>query len=150
MVTKQIVDEFIKQKKWAFVGVSQNKKKFGHFAYKELKSKGYEIFPVNPNLESIEGKTAYPSLNDLPERVEAVVISVSPSKTAQIVREAHLQGIKHIWMQQGAETEEAINFCRDNEINCVHGECILMFANPVGFPHSAHRFIWKLLGKLPK
>lgn len=150
MVTKKAVDDFIRQKKWAFVGVSQNKKKFGHFAYKELKAKGYEIFPVNPNLDSIEGHTAYSSLKELPERVEAVVISLSPSKTAQIVREAHLQGIKHIWMQQGAESEEAVNFCKENGINCVYGECILMFATPVGFPHNVHRFIWKLLGKVPK
>lgn len=150
MVTKKAVDDFIKQKKWAFVGVSHNKKKFGYFAFKELTSKGYEIFPVNPNLKSIEGHTAYPSLKELPERVEAVVISLSPSKTAQIVREAHLQDIKHIWMQQGAESEEAISFCRENGINIIHGECILMFADPVGFPHNVHRFIWKLLGKVPK
>lgn len=150
MLTKQNVDDFIKQKKWAFVGVSKTKKKFGHFAYKELKSKGYNIYPVNPHMENIEGYPAYPSLNDLPEKVEAVVISVSPSITAQIVREAYRQGIKHIWIQQGAESEEAISFCRENGINCIHGECILMFADPVGFPHNMHRFIWKLLGKVPK
>ena len=150
MVTKQAVEEFLRQKKWAFVGVSENKRKFGSFAYKELKRKGYEVFGVNTKTPTIEGQPTYPSINDLPEKIEALVISVSQSSTDQVVREAHQQGIKHIWLQRGAESKEAINYCRENGINCIHGECILMFAGPVGFPHSAHRFIWSLLGKLPK
>lgn len=150
MTTKHAVEEFMKQKKWAFVGVSQNKKKFGSFAYKELKAKGYEVFGVNMNTPTIEGQPTYCSLNDLPEKVEALVISVTPSKTTQIVKEAHYQGIKNIWIQQGAESKEAIDYCQENGINCIYGECILMFADPVGFPHNVHRFIWSLLGKLPK
>jgi hypothetical protein len=53
-------------------------------------------------------------------------------------------------MQQGAESKEAIRFCEDNNIAVVHGECILMFAEPLAFGHRLHRWIWKLLGRLPK
>lgn len=150
MVTKIAVNDFIKQKKWAFVGVSQNKKKFGSFAFKELKTKGIELVAINPNLKTIYDDPVYPSLSALPHSVDAVLIAVPPSKTAQIVQEAVSKGIKHIWLQQGAESAEAIKYCQENGINCIHGECILMFADPVGFPHSFHRFIWKLIGRLPK
>lgn len=150
MLTKQAVEDFLAQKKWAFIGVSQNKRKFGHFAYKDLKSKGYEVYPINPNAQTIEGEPIYSSLDQLPEKVGAIVISVTPTKTVQLIKEAHAQDIRHIWIQQGAQSQEALDYCKQNSLNCIHGECILMYAQPVGFPHSIHRFIWKLLGKLPK
>ncbi|NOY06371.1 MAG: CoA-binding protein, partial [Chlorobi bacterium] len=58
-------------------------------------------------------------------------------------------GIRRIWMQQGAESEEAIRFCEEHGINVVHGECIMMFMEDPAFMHRAHRWVWKLLGKLP-
>jgi predicted CoA-binding protein len=64
------------------------------------------------------------------------------------VQEAAQAGIKRVWMQQGAESQEAIRFCEQNGMSTVHGECIMMFAEPLGF-HGIHRFVWRLLGKLP-
>lgn len=149
MVSINSVKEFLVQKRWAFVGVSENKKKFGGYAYQELKTKGYELVAINPKLKTIGDDPVYPSLAAIPEAVEAVVIGVSSTKTAQIVKEAFEQGIKHVWMQKGAESQEAIAYCLEKGINCIHGECILMYAEPSGF-HSFHRSIWKLIGKYPK
>jgi len=53
-------------------------------------------------------------------------------------------------MQQGSESDEAINYCNENEIDCVSNECILMFAEPAGFIHRLHRWIWGIAGKLPQ
>jgi len=150
MVTKKAVDDFLKQKKWAFVGVSGNKNKFGSTAFKELKKKGIDVVAVNPNLKTWGGEPVYPSLSDIPHSVEAALIVVSPSKAMQIVQEAVELGVKHIWLQKGAESAEAIAYCQEKGVNCIHGECILMFAGPVGFPHSLHRFIWKIIGRLPQ
>lgn len=150
MTSKKAVDDFFKQKTWAFVGASANSKKFGSIAYKELKKKGIKLLAVNPNLTTLDSEPVYPSLSATPQSVDAALIVVSPSKTLGIVQEAVAKGIKHLWLQQGAESAEAIQFCREKGVNCIHGECILMFAEPVGFPHSFHRTIWKILGKLPK
>lgn len=150
MVTKKAVEDFLAQKRWAFVGVSENKKKFGGFAYKELKKKGLDLIPVNHKLDKLDGETVYPSLSALPSSVDAVIVSVSPTRAAKVIREAIEQGINHIWLQQGAESPEAIKYCKDKGVNVIHGECIMMFAQPVGFPHSFHRLIWKLVGKIPK
>ncbi|NLI92713.1 MAG: CoA-binding protein [Peptococcaceae bacterium] len=149
IATKKSVEDFLKQKSWAFVGASENKKKFGGFAYRELKTKGIKLTAVNPTLEKFVDEPVYSSLSELPYPVDAVLIAVSPSKTLQIVKEASRLGIKHVWMQQGAESEEAIEFCRENGMNCIHGECIMMFAHPAGV-HRIHRFIWKVIGRLPK
>lgn len=150
MGSKKAIDRFLGQKSLAVVGVSRNGKKFGNLAYKELKSRGYQLYPVHPEMENYHGEACYPSLSDLPEKVGGVFIAVSPEKTEEIVKEAKDLGIDNIWIQQKSESEKAVAFCRQNALDLIHGECILMYANPVGFPHSLHRTIWKIIGKLPK
>lgn len=150
MSTQKSIQEFLSQKKLAIVGVSHTGKKFSNIVFKELKSKGYQIFPVNPRGDNILDERCYPNLQSLPEKVEGVLVITKPTATENIVREAHSLGIKHVWIQQGAESNEAIRFCEENRMNVVHGECILMFAEPATFFHRAHRWVWKVFGKLPK
>ncbi len=150
MTSRAAIDDFLKQRKLAIVGVSSKKRKFGNIAYKELEQKGYEVFLVHPNAESINGDQCWSSLTELPEPVGGLLVIVPPAETERVVREAASAGISRVWMQQGAQSEEAIRFCEDNGISVVHGECILMFAEPVGFLHRLHRWIWGILGKLPK
>lgn len=150
MIKLSTVNDFLCQKQLAVVGVSHTGKKFSNIVYKELKSKGYQVFPVNPNTESISGEKCFPNLKSLPEKVGGVVIITKPSETEKIVREASALGIKHIWIQQGAESDEAIHFCKEQNVNVIYSECILMFAEPAAFFHRAHRWVWGVLGKLPK
>jgi predicted CoA-binding protein len=150
MTSKATVDDFIGQKSLAVVGVSRNSAKFGNAIYKTLKEKGYQVFPVNPKAESIEGDRCYPTLSALPEKVGGVVVVVPPAQTEQVVKEAQAAGITRVWLQQGAESPAAIQFCQQNGLQTVHGECILMFASGKQFPHNMHRWVWGLIGKLPK
>jgi predicted CoA-binding protein len=143
------VTEFLEQKTLAIIGVSRSKKKFSNTVYKVLKTKGYKLFPVNPHTDSIDGETCFPDIQSIPLKVEGMVIVVPPSQTEKAVREAAAAGIKHVWIQQGAESPGAIDFCKNNGINVIHNHCILMFADPA-LPHRCHRYLWKVLGKLPK
>lgn len=133
MTTRAAIDDFLAQRTLAVVGVSREGKGFGSMAYEELKAKGYRVFPVNPNAESIGGERCYPSLSALPELVGGVVVVVPPAQTEQVVRDAAAAGIERVWMQQGAESEAAIRFCEENGISVVHGECILMLSEPIAF-----------------
>jgi predicted CoA-binding protein len=101
-------------------------------------------------LESFEGQPCYPSLKALPEGVEAALIVVHAAQTEQVVKDAAEAGIRRVWMQQGAGSQQAIAYCKENGIEVVSGECILMFAEPVASFHGFHRWLWKLFGKLPK
>lgn len=150
MTSKKLVDEFLTQKKIAVVGVSRKKTKFGNAIYRELKQKGYQIYPINPNTNVIEGDVCYPDLFSLPEKVDAVVINISPAQTEKVVREAKEAGIKKIWLQQGSQSDSTIKYCEENGIDCVSNECILMFAQPSAFIHRAHKWIWGVVGKLPQ
>jgi predicted CoA-binding protein len=150
MTTRSAVTDFLDRRKLAIVGVSRNGQKFGNSAYKELKAKGYQIYPVHPHADTIEGDPCYPNLKALPEPVDGVLIVVPPQETEKVVQDAAEAGIRHVWMQQGADSAAAIRFCEERGINVVHGECILMFAEPTAFFHRFHRCVWGLLGRLPE
>jgi hypothetical protein len=149
MNSKKLVEDFIAQNKIAVVGVSRKKTKFGNAIYKELKQKGYNVFPVNPHITTFEGDACYPDLHSLPEKVDAVIINVPPAQTEKVAREAKKSGINKVWLQQGSQSDEAVKFCEENGIDCVSNECILMFAQPSAFIHRVHRWVWGVLGKLP-
>lgn len=150
MSKKDTINEFLSCKTFALAGMSRNGRQFGNSVYKELTQKGYKIYPVHPYVKSIDGVQCYPDLESLPEKVESAMIVLPPVQTEIFLKSAARNGIKKVWMQQGAESENALQFCRDNGIGYVHKECILMFADPIGAFHGFHRFIWKLIGKYPK
>lgn len=149
MTTRSDVDAFLSGKRLAVAGVSRGGKKFGNTVYRELQAKDYQVVAINRHADQIDGETCYPSLAALPEPVDGVVIVLPPQETEKVVREAAGADIGKVWMQQGAESEAAIQFCHDHGIRVVHGECILMFAEPTGFGHRLHRWVWGVLGKLP-
>lgn len=149
MTSRARIDAFLGQQTLALAGVSRGGGKFGNAVLKDLSAKGYEILPVHPAAEEIDGVRCHPSLAALPKPVGGLVLVVPPSQTERLVREAHEAGIRRVWMQQGAESAEALRFCEQHGIEAVHGECIMMFAEPRGF-HRFHRWLWGLLGRLPK
>jgi uncharacterized protein len=109
--------------------------------HKESMASGYGLFPIHPQAKSIEGERYYPSLNALPEPVDGVLTIVPLAETERGMREAAVASIHRVWMQH-AESEAAIRFCKDNGISVVHGECVLMFTEPVRAYHRIHRWAW--------
>ena len=94
MTSKSAVNEFIAQKKLAVVGVSRSGSKFGNMAFKALKGNGYELFPIHPVAETLEGVNAYPNLKSVPEPLGGLLIIVPPAQTERIVQEAKSAGIE--------------------------------------------------------
>lgn len=150
MVTQALIEEFLRSKTLAVVGVSSKRRGFGYTVYNDLKEKGYTVYPINPNTTSINGDLCYPDVFVLPEKVDGVVFVVPPAQTEIVLRDVAEAGLRNVWMQQGAESDEAIAFCEEHGIGVVYGECIMMFAGPMSFPHNAHRWVRKTLGKLPR
>ena len=144
------IDDFLAQKCLAVVGVSRTGKKFGNIILRELRARGYRVFPVNPHATELEGKKCYPTLDSLPEPALGVVINLPPAKALLALRDARAAGIRLVWLQQGSESDEAVEFCEQSGISVVVGQCILMFARPVKFPHNFHGWAWKLFGMGPE
>ncbi len=138
--------QFINDKEIALAGVSRNPKKFGNIVFNTLKSKGLNIYPLNPNTENLEDVHCYKTLQDLPDNVKNLLILLKPDETEKVIREAIHKGITKIWIQQGSESVESINIGKQAGITVITGKCILMYANPTGF-HKFHMQLNKLFGK---
>jgi uncharacterized protein len=143
----QNIQEFLKAEKLAVVGVSRSKQKFGSTIYKELKDRGFEVFGVNPNMDTIFGDPCYPAIAELVDKVDGVVICIKPEKAAGVVREAAAAGIDRIWLQQGSQSLETKKAAGEAGVNPVEGKCILMYAGDVNSIHAVHRFFAKLFGQ---
>ena len=150
MTSKKLIEEFLSEKNIAIVGVSRSGKKFGYTLFKDLKTKGYNVYPVNPGAAFIDDKKCYPSLLALRGKVNAAILVIPPFATKEVVKDAYSAGIKKIWMQLGSESEEAVIFCQEMKIDVIKNECVLMFAEPAAFFHKAHRWVNGLVGKLPR
>jgi len=149
MVSRPVIDDFLAQKTLALVGVSRNGGGFGNMVRKELSSKGYTVLLVHPEVSTIDGQPCALSIKDVAGRVGGVVCVTPPAVTTRVVAEAVEAGVRRVWMQQGAASPEAITYCETQGLAAVHGECILMFAEPAAFPHRLHRGIVRFFGRLP-
>ena len=150
MVTEASIAQFLSSQSFAVVGVSNNKHKFGSTLLKELIKRNNTVYPVNAKGGKYEGVQRYPSLREIPVKPGSVVVSVKPEKVIPILEEAVDLGIMNIWLQQGSESPAALAFAAEKKLNRIHGYCLIMFLNDLGFPHNLHRGLAKLFGKMPK
>jgi predicted CoA-binding protein len=149
MTSLKQIEDFMAAEPIAMVGVSRNPKKFGQAAFKELKEKGLNVIPVNPAAAEILGVKTYPDITALPPEVGGVIIMTKKDQTLGLVKDIKAKGIKNIWIQQMADSKEAIKELEGSDINYITGECILMHYKP----HSVHKFhkvIMKFFGRFPK
>ncbi len=123
---QDLIKEFMAQKKFAVVGATDNQEKYGHQVFTNLRKRGYEVYPVNPRLKTIEGIKCYATLSELPEKVDVVDFAVPPAATEAILKECLELGLDRIWLQPGSESEVAINFCQENNLKVVHSVCVMM------------------------
>jgi len=123
---QDLIKEFIAQKRFAIVGATSNIKKYGHEIFKNLRDRGYEVYPVNPRLRELEGVKCYPSLADIPVKVDVVDFVVPPEVTEVILKDCKRLGLDRIWLQPGSESEAAIAFCHENKLKVVHDVCVML------------------------
>lgn len=143
------IEAFLMPRKFAFVGVSRDPKKFSRMAFKELTAKGYEMYPVNPNLDEIDGVKCYKDISELPAEIKHALFMTPKDNTAGALENAIQHGFTHFWIQQGAETKEAIDLANEKGVRLVSRTCIMMHADPSGI-HKFHRFLAKIFGSFQK
>jgi predicted CoA-binding protein len=143
-----LIDDFIASKRIAVLGMSRSGKKFGNMAAKELRAKGYEIFPVHPDVQEIDGLTCYPNLKSLAGKVDGVWISIPPKNVPSVLEDAAQIGLKNIWLQQGAWSKEVQETIDNLQLPVISKKCIMMYAAPVHSIHKFHRTIKSIFGGL--
>lgn len=108
----------------AIVGASPNPKRPSCKVTSYLTKHGYNVIPVNPSAQQILGKTSYPNLSSIPEKVEVVDIFRRSEEVMPIIEEAIKIGAKAVWMQEGVTNEEAAAKARDAGLLVVMNKCM--------------------------
>jgi predicted CoA-binding protein len=150
-----LVNDFLAQRRIAVVGVSRQAAGHGaNLVYTRLRDRGYAVFAVNPNAETVEGDRSYPELGAIPAGVDGVVIGTAPHRAEAIVRECDELGIGRVWMHRGpgagSVSLEAAEYCRANGIAVIPGGCPLMFGATSDFSHRCMRWLLQRTGAVPR
>ncbi len=109
----------------AVVGLADSPLRPSYGVSHYMRSQGYRIIPVNPNIEEWEGEKAYPSLLDVPEKIDIVDVFRRPDAVPEVVEQAIQIKAPVIWMQEGVIHEEAAEKARQSGIFVVMDRCIL-------------------------
>lgn len=116
----------------AIVGCSDDPEKPSYQVAKYLKSKGYKIIPVNPKYSTVLDEKCFPSLSQIPEKIDIVDVFRKSEDILPIAKEAITLGIKCFWMQLGIKNEEAKQLLEKNNIIVVEDTCIKIFHSNMG------------------
>jgi predicted CoA-binding protein len=118
-------EKMLEQKIWAVVGANQDPEKFGNIIYRKLKTRGYEVYAVNPMYESIEGDKCYKDLSSLPVIPEVIDMVISPKRGKVAIEEAAKLGIKYIWLQPGTHDAQLMKQINELGLQSVQA-CVLV------------------------
>ena len=111
----------------AIVGASNNPQKFGNQIYIDLRSKGFKVYPINPNEDFIEGDKALSSLSELPNNNSIINFVVPPKIAFSIAKKAVQLGFQYLWFQPGSESPELKNWLSTlNNVRSLTDSCIMV------------------------
>src|SRR3954453_21154235 len=108
----------------AIVGASGNPDKASYGIMQKLQHAGYKVIPVNPREPEILGERAYPSLIDVPEKIDIVDVFRRAEDTPSIADDAVKIGAKALWLQSGISNEETAKRAEAGGLQVVMDACI--------------------------
>ena len=120
----QIIQQALRGKRIAVVGLSSNELRPSHFVGYYMKRHGYEIIPVNPREDTIFGLHSYNSVAELPEPVDVVDVFRAPDAVPGIAAEAVANGAKFLWLQFGVISDAGVQIATDGGLQCIVDKCI--------------------------
>ena len=152
---KEAAAQFLANKRIAVTGVSSNPHGHGSNAvYQRLRDRGYQVFAVNPNAESVEGDPCFHDLGSIPGGVDAVVIGTRPDRAEATMRECAGLGIRQVWMHRsfggGSVSDAATAYGREQGITVIDGGCPLMFDPTADGAHKVMCRVFTVMGKVPR
>lgn len=126
MSQRELIADAVNRRVWAVVGASNDRSKFGNRIYRVMREAGYQVYPVNPAAQEVEGDRAYPSLGELPVRPDVADIVVPSTVGMQVAEDAKAAGIPYFWLQPGAESPELIEHAGKLGLKVIHDACAMV------------------------
>jgi predicted CoA-binding protein len=148
------IEDFLSYRRIALVGLSRDANDFSRALYRELKSRGYDMVPVNPSLDEIDGERCFHRVSEIEPPVDGALLLVPKRASESVVHDCAEARIARIWFYRavgdGAASEAALRLCEEKGISAVPGECPFMFLAGGAWYHGVHRFCRKLMGTFPE
>ncbi len=111
---------------YVVIGASKNPNKYGYRVLKHLKEFGYSVVPVNLKEKKILGLPVVDNINKIKDKINLIIFVVPPEITLNILRDVKKLGVRKVWLQPGSESKAAVNFCKENKIECIYNACIIV------------------------
>ena len=93
----------------AILGASRNREKYGNKSVRAHARAGWQVFPINPRADEIEGLPAYRSLQDLSIRpIDRVSVYVPPKVGLTLLSDIAACQPREVWLNPGSESDELI------------------------------------------
>jgi len=112
----------------AVVGATDNPAKYGSVIYRDLKRKGYTVWPVNAHRETVDGDPAYATIADLPQHPTILNVVVPPAQTLGVLHQAKDLGLMNVWLQPGAEDPVSLTYLQENGFTYLANACIMVMS----------------------
>lgn len=110
----------------AVVGLSDNPERTSYRVSRYMQERGYRIIPVNPTITEALGEKAYPSLLDVPEKVDIVNVFRRSNDVPPVVDDAIAIKAGGVWMQEGIVNEDAAKKAEAAGLKVVMDRCIMV------------------------
>jgi uncharacterized protein len=135
---------FFAHKRIAFIGVSRDEKDFSRGMLRDLSQRGYDVVPVHPAVEAMDGRRCFARVQDIVPPVEAALVMTPPARTADAVKDCVRAGVRDVWLHRGtgpgSASPEALEACHASGIEPVTDLCPYMALPNAGLVHRIHRF----------
>jgi uncharacterized protein len=106
----------------AIVGASADRTKFGNRAVRAYLTRGYQVFPIHPKAQTIEGLPAYRSILEVPvASLDRVSFYLPPEIGLQVIEEIAQKPVREVWLNPGAESPALIDRARELGLNVIPG-----------------------------
>lgn len=112
----------------AVVGATEREHKYGSIIYRDLRSKGFTVFAVNPYRDTVHGDPCWHTVSDLPEAPTIVNFVVPPARTLEVLDECRGLGYTTVWVQPGAEDESVVAYLEEHGFDHLVRSCIMVRA----------------------
>src|SRR6516165_8758611 len=96
-VSLATIQDFLAQKRFAFVGISRDPKDFSASLFREFRKRGYDVVPVNPKASEILGKQSFARVQDIQPPVDSVLVMTSPEVAETVVADCVAAKVRRIW-----------------------------------------------------
>lgn len=93
----------------AVLGASRDRSKYGNKSVRAHARAGWQVFPINPRADEIEGWRAYRSIRDVPVRpLDRVSVYVPPEIGITLLEDIAACQPREVWLNPGSESDELL------------------------------------------